>query len=158
MEANQYAFHAALHEATDNGGVTNGIGGGNFEGLSESDYGPGAEHRIDTRYPFRVHAHFIVDPMGDFTGMKLTLEQGPNSRHFTVMASNSQQHSLADGSPYGSMNEALREGITASGGRVEPPPGPPWQPHAVQKGAAVTHTPSRLPSGRRSTRSARNCL
>ncbi len=73
MEANDRAFHSALHEALDGSGFVEGIGGG-FKAIAPSDYGPGGA-KIDTHRPFRVHAAFEADAAGEFAAMTVTLEQ-----------------------------------------------------------------------------------
>ena len=78
IEANQYAFQSALHEATDNAGATGGP--------SRADYGPNAEATIVTTRPYRVHAFFAQDGRGRFASMTTTLEQEGRSVRFTIDA------------------------------------------------------------------------
>ena len=57
MEANRRAFHSVLHTAWDQK-VTAGLGGGAWGLANDGSYGPHDGAVIDTRSPFRVHAHF----------------------------------------------------------------------------------------------------
>lgn len=73
MEANEHAFHSALHEAEDNNGLVDGLGGGST-GIAPGEYGRHGT-KIQTSRPFRVHAYFGQDLQGEFEYMKVTLEQ-----------------------------------------------------------------------------------
>ena len=86
FEANQHAFHAALHEATDTAGVIGGIGG-SAAGLERDDFGPQSHATIVTSRPFRVHAFFEPIEGGEwFQGLIITLEQEGRSAQFAIAA------------------------------------------------------------------------
>ena len=42
--------------------------------VDPSEFGPGAA-KIDTRAPFRIHAAFEADALGEFASLTITLEQ-----------------------------------------------------------------------------------
>ena len=108
-----HAFHTALHQATDNGGIVNGIGN-RLEGLSEREYGHGEGHTIDTRLPFRVHAYFKADDAGELAGVQISLEQAAQKAGYTVSATTSWQQPAAADVPHehATMSEALLVGMT----------------------------------------------
>ena len=114
MEANVFAFHSALHEATDNAGEVNGIGGSaELDGILPGEYGPGSP-KIDTRSPFRLHAFFKADAhTKEFASMKVSLEQEERLVTFSVSPGVWQSAQINTlGSVHSSMTEALKQGMT----------------------------------------------
>ena len=55
-----------------------------LDGLKASDWGPEEGRTIDTRSPFRLHAHFKQDAAGEFAALKISLEQAGRTVSFTV--------------------------------------------------------------------------
>lgn len=79
QEANKFAWHSTLHNATDPDGKDAGYGGGesSWSGprdWSSGQYGPNGQC-VDTNHPFEVKISFPIDGQGTLTSMQVVLSQ-----------------------------------------------------------------------------------
>jgi hypothetical protein len=110
MEANQFAYHATLHTATDTDGAASGFGGGGDgwngpRNWTPKEYGKGGSC-IDTAKAFDVAVSFPIDKHGLLTAMQVTLSQKHHSCKLEARVENYPANSMKE------LTHALLDGMT----------------------------------------------